>query len=170
MELFETFAKRGSYRDEFLPEPVPAEDLERILTAGLLAPSGMNYQTTSFVMVTDPSLLSALAGLIQTKAMATAPAMAVLFSSSHPSPAGMSFEIEDYAAAAENILLAVTALGYAGVWTDGQTRRCHEQIEALLNAPAGFTARAVIPFGRPKKDVVQNTRRPREERVFRNRF
>ena len=40
MDVLEAIEKRGSYRDVFLPEPVPQEDLDRILTAGIRAPSG----------------------------------------------------------------------------------------------------------------------------------
>ncbi len=35
---------------------------------------------------------------------------------------GHSFQVEDCAAAVENMLLAITALGYATVWIDGWLR------------------------------------------------
>lgn len=37
MELFEAIYRRGSYRDEFMPDPIPEEDLHRILDAGIRA-------------------------------------------------------------------------------------------------------------------------------------
>ena len=57
MDLFEAIAKRHSYRGGFKDEPVSKEDLQRIVEAGLKAPSGKNEQTTSFVIVDDKQLL-----------------------------------------------------------------------------------------------------------------
>jgi hypothetical protein len=80
---------------------------------------------------------------------------------------GLSFEIEDYAAAVENILLAITAEGYAAVWMDGavnlEDRR--ERIKKLLQVPDDRCVRAIIPLGRPEKEVAQREKMPLEERV-----
>ena len=35
----------------------------------------------------------------------------------------LAFEVEDDSAAVENVLLAITALGYASVWMDGDVKR-----------------------------------------------
>ena len=43
----EVISARRSYRGKYLPDPVPREDLQRILQSGLDAPSGCNRQTTS---------------------------------------------------------------------------------------------------------------------------
>ena len=42
------------------PEPVPREDLRKIMEAGLAAPSGCNKQTVSLVAANDPALLTKL--------------------------------------------------------------------------------------------------------------
>ena len=39
MDLFEAVTKRHSYRGTFRVQPVPRSDLERIVQAGLQAPS-----------------------------------------------------------------------------------------------------------------------------------
>lgn len=38
----------------FLPDPIPADDLENILELGLLSPSGYNLQPWRFIVVRDP--------------------------------------------------------------------------------------------------------------------
>ena len=49
MDVIEAIKTRHSYRGEYLPDPVPREDLVTIMEAGLAAPSGCNMQTTSLV-------------------------------------------------------------------------------------------------------------------------
>ena len=56
MELFETIAKRHSYRGKYKDLPVSDADIRKILTAGIQAPSGYNTQTTTYVVVNDPEL------------------------------------------------------------------------------------------------------------------
>ncbi|MCK4343353.1 MAG: nitroreductase family protein [Phycisphaerae bacterium] len=53
MDVFEAIAKRHSYRGPFKDQPVPRADLQRIVQAGLQAPSGKNAQTTTFVIVDE---------------------------------------------------------------------------------------------------------------------
>jgi len=40
----------------------------------------------------------------------------------HAGDYNLEFEIEDYAASTENIMLAITAMGYSGVWMDGMMK------------------------------------------------
>ena len=61
MDLFEAIERRYSYRGEFTDAPVGREDLEKIVRAGIRAPSGKNEQVTSFVIVDDPQLLEQIA-------------------------------------------------------------------------------------------------------------
>ncbi|MFZ5829737.1 MAG: nitroreductase family protein, partial [Planctomycetota bacterium] len=101
MDLFESIARRHSYRGEFERRPVPRADLEKIVQAGIQAPSGKNEQTTSFVIVDDPKLLGQLAAAIRRPVCNTAAAMIVCITDSRPVFEGMSFYLEDCAAAVE---------------------------------------------------------------------
>ena len=53
----------------------------------------------------------------------------------------MSFGAEDCAAAVANMLLAITAVGYATVWTDGALRR---EVEAKLAQRRQANAEALL--------------------------
>lgn len=172
MDFFEAVAKRGSYREEFLPDAIPQSDLDKILTAGLCAPSGYNNQTTTFVVVNDATLRGRIAEILPTKAVKTAPVILVALSQLQTSDKGLSFEIEDYAAATENIMLAITALGYAGVWMDGMVKLDDNtaKLRKLLNIPADRHIRTIIPLGRPALPVVQKPKKTLAERVTYNRF
>ncbi|HHX65909.1 MAG TPA: nitroreductase [Chloroflexi bacterium] len=174
MELFEAIAKRHSYRGTFTDQPVPREDLERIVEAGICAPSGCNAQTTQFIIVDDPALLSKLAAMNpNSPTMRTARAVIVVVADwTIPTPVGMSFQVEDYAAATQNMLLAVTALGYATVWLDGwlRTEGRAQAVADLLGVPEGREVRVLLPLGVPTEQREQNTRKPFGERVWYNRY
>ena len=168
MEFFDVVRKRGSYRGEFEQSAVPAEDLHLILEAGILAPSGYNMQTTTFYAVTDCALRRGLAEIFPTKAAQTAPAIIVVTSKCvRAGTHNLQFEVEDYAAATENIMLAITALGYAGVWMDGMMKfeGNAEKVRRLLKIPSDETIRTIVPFGRPIEPVAQKEKKPFAERA-----
>lgn len=167
MEFFDVVKNRGSYRGEFLPEEVSDEDLRKILDAGIRAPSGHNLQTTSFVAVRDAEVKSKIAEILSTPATKTAPVILVVLSETNDSHAGLNFEMVDYGAATENIMLAITALGYAGVWMDGMVRLngAGEKLAALLDIPAEKTVRTIIPLGKPAKEVKQREKKAFAERA-----
>jgi len=175
MDFFDTIAHRHSYRGGFRDIPIPREDLKRIVEAGLLAPSAKNAQTTTFVIVDDPAKVAAIAAMPYNKAMTTAKAYIVCCVDRNPCAVyeGISFQIEDCAAAVENMLLAITALGYATVWVDGWLRiENHAEIVAgLLGVPENKQVRVILPIGVPEKEVVSRVvKKPFEERAWFNSY
>ena len=75
----------------------------------------------------------------------------------HAGDYNLEFEIEDYAASTENIMLAITAMGYAGGWMDGMMKfeGNIDKVRKLLNINCEETPRTIIPFGKPKSMVIQ---------------
>lgn len=175
MDVFEAIARRHSYRGPFRDQPVPRADLRRIVQAGLQAPSGRNMQTTRFVIVDDPELVRQIAGLHATNvAVQQARAFIACLVDRNPEPVyeGHSFQVEDCAAAVENMLLAVTALGYATVWIDGWLRveNRAERIGALLGVPESKVIRVILPIGVPAEQHQQKEKLPFEQRAWFNRY
>jgi nitroreductase len=172
MDFFEVVKRRYSYRGEFTADHVPNEDIIKILDCGIRAPSGKNRQTTSFVVVTDEALKQKIIEIFPHRGIETAPVLIIALTSYMEVHNGTAFELEDYSAAVENILLAVTALGYASVWLDGYTKDegRREKIADILNVPEGKTVRAVLPIGRAKNPGEQYRKRPFEDRVHYNAF
>ena len=174
MDLFEAVGKRHSYRGPFLDQPVPRDDLRKMVEAGLQAPSGKNLQTTTFVIVEDPELVRRINGMPNgNAAVRNARAFIACVIGRQPEAAGdgPSFLVEDCAAAVENILLAATALGYGCVWVDGWLRTDGRaaQIGQLLGVPPNRTVRIIIPIGRPSGTVERRPKKPFEERAWFNR-
>ncbi len=152
MTCIEAITNRYTYRGNFIDKPMPKEDLDTILTAGIAAPIGMSKQTMRYIAVTSPEMLAKMRGLTEQKAWNTAPVLIVMISQNIVMPNGMCFEIENYSAAAENMLLAVTATGYATVWNDGMTRRpaVQEVLTKLFPLAENETIRAILPIGIPE--------------------
>lgn len=175
MDLLEVVTNRHSYRGAFMDAPVSREDLKTIVQAGLDAPSGCNAQTTRFVVVDDAELVAAIAAMHETnKAMQQAKAFIACIVDRQPEAVyqDMAFQVEDCAAAVENMLLAITALGYASVWIDGWLRRDNRNdiIGKLLGVPAEKIVRILLPIGVPAEPVKGPDKKPFEQRAFFNQY
>lgn len=158
MDFFEVVKNRFSYRGAFQDKEVPKEDLDKILDAALRAPSGCNAQTTGIVVVTEAARRKELAATFPFahKGLNSAPVLLAVYSEKKAVYRGRNYELQDCAALLENLMLAATALGYASVWTEGQTEDddCAKKAAALLGIPDGKTVRAILPLGVPEETNV----------------
>ncbi|MGD0899026.1 MAG: nitroreductase family protein [Thermoguttaceae bacterium] len=172
MDLFDAIARRYSYRGPFTETPIPRDDLVAIVEAGIRAPSAKNEQTTSFVIVDDPAILARIAAMLDRPVCDSARAMIACVIDPRPVLPGLSFAVEDCAAAVENMLLAVTALGYATVWLDGVLRRDQiaGRIGRLLGVPEDKSVRVVLPLGVPVEPGRQREKLPVAQRAWFNRY
>jgi len=175
MEFFETVNSRHSYRGPYTDAPVPDADLVKIVEAGIKAPSAANWQTTSFVIVNDPEVLNKIRALApDIKGLNTCQALiAVVADGPEESPRpGLFFGVQDYAAATENMLLAITALGYASVWTEGMLARDDNArtVGDLLDVPSPKKVRVLLPVGVPAEPLADRGRKPFVERAHWNHW
>lgn len=175
MDVFEAIARRHSYRGPMEDRPVPREDLVRIVQAGIQAPSGYNAQTTHFVIVDDPDLLAQIAALDPNSVVlreAKALIACVVPRAPEPGAKRLFFAAEDCAAAVENMLLAITALGYASVWLEGWVRYegREEALSRLLGVPKDRMVKVLLPVGVPARQEQQHPKKPFEERAWFNGY
>jgi nitroreductase len=172
MDLFEAIDKRYSYRGQFTKAPIPRDDLKRIVQAGIRAPSARNEQVASFAIVDDPQLLKQIAEIVNRPVCHTAKAIIACVADPRPILGGLSFAVEDCAAAVENMLLAVVALGYATVWLDGALRVEDKaaRIGRLLGVPEGKTVRVLLPLGVAAEPGTQKDKLPFHQRAWFNRY
>ena len=159
---------RHSYRGTFSARPVPREDLAAIMEAGMDAPSGCNKQTVSAVAVTDPAKVKEILALIDPPVAQTAPALIVVFTRRIPAYRDRCFAMQDYAAAIENMLLMISAMGYASCWYEGhitdEDRIC-DRIAAALGINDGREAVCLLPVGVPAEEARVPAKRPYSERI-----
>ena len=167
MDIFEIIEKRYSHKEKFLPNAVPLADLERIAKAGLAAPSGNNSQCVRLIILPDSASVQPLRGIAPTDGLLTAPSAIALLTDGSTQAGKHNFELEDYAAAAQNMLLAVTALGYASVWLDSPFfgEAAQKAALAALGAPEGYHLRVVLPVGLPDGSGSRRTKMPFNKRV-----
>ena len=145
MDFFDVIAARRSVR-KYLPEPVGRDVLEKIVAAGVEAPSGCNMQLRQYVIVDDPAVMEQIRPF--SGAMAGAPAAIVLLMEPKGTRLG-EFWVQDASAAMENMLLAAVALGYAACWVEGALRRHEETVHRLLDVPSGLRVWSLMPVGKP---------------------
>ena len=117
-DAFSVIHGRKSVRN-FTGASVGRADLERIIRAGMAAPSAVNIQPWSFVAVAERKTLDDLAAGLPHARMLTRAGAAVVVCTEPERAYEKSREMAviDASLAGENILLAVEALGLGGVWT-----------------------------------------------------
>ena len=173
MNTLETIASRRSYRGKYLPTPVPRKHLKQIVEAGYHAPSGCNKQTTFFIAVDDPEVMAKLHAVIDPPVGETAPAMICVLTRKIIAYRDRSFYIQDYAAAIENMLLAISDLGYASCWIEGHitdTDRIGYRMQKILGVPEEYDLVCFLPVGIPAAEVKPVKKQPFAERAWLNGF
>ena len=169
--VLNTIFDRSSYRGAFRDIPVPRHDLELILKAGIAAPSGCNRQTTAFVAVDDPEKVRAVKAIFDRPSGQSAPAFIMVFAQEAVAADGHFYHIEDFAAAMENMLLAIKALGYESCWYQGNVRDCAKELAAVVNMPERYQLKGLLPVGIPADEPVKlKVKKPFETRAWFNEY
>ncbi len=129
---------------------VESEKVEQILKAGMAAPSALNRQPWTFVVVDDKETLQKLFVNHPRKTLTSAP-MAIVVCGDMTKAIkgeGREFWVQDASAATQNILLAAHALGLGAVWTG--VYPLAERVEAtrsILGLPEYITPLDIILVG-----------------------
>ncbi len=150
---------------EYLDRPVPDELLEKILLAGIWAPSGLNNQPWRFAIIRDRSVKSQVARLTRYAAIIErAPVIIPVFIDRE----SMYNEVKDYqaiGACIENMLLAIHSLGLGAVWL-GEILKNAEKVRDILDLPETLELMAVIALGYPAHRKQKSSRKPLEEFIL----
>jgi len=161
MEKLEFIFRRVSVR-KFQSKDVDDKTIDLVLKAGNAAPSAGNLQARDFVVVRGKETREALAGAAGGQvSVAEAPVVVVVCA--NPERGGSSGERGkfcaeiDAAIAAENILLATSALGLGAVWVGGFDEK---EVASVLGIPVRPIA--LIPIGYPAEEPVRKERYPTE--------
>lgn len=149
--------KRTSVRS-YLDKSIEEDKIEKLLRAGMAAPTAVNKQPWHFVVVTDKSLLQKLAKANPYAEMvARAPLAIVVCGDMTKALDGNAreFWVQDCSAASENILLAATGLGLGSVWTGTypSEERC-AAVSEVLGLPETLIPLNTIVIGYPDGEVT----------------
>ena len=173
MDTFECIKTRNSYRGKYKDETIPKSDLLKIMDAGLAAPSGCNKQTTSLICVDDKDILDKLYSVIVPKTGNIAPAMICVLTERINAYRDKCFAIQDYSAAIENMLLAITDLGYASCWVEGHITdddRICDKMAKILDIPSNYDLVCYLPVGKPIDDAKRVKKKEFTERAWFNKY
>jgi nitroreductase len=172
MDIFEAIETRYSHKEPFLPETVPLAHLEQIARAGLAAPSGSNSQSVRLIILPDRAAMEPLYSIVQTTGLETAPAGIAVLTDGATQTSQNNFELEDYSAATENMLLAATALGYGSLWLDFPWFNKDNRQAACeyMRVPESHRLRVVVLVGKPDGPGARREKMPFEERLSYGKF
>ncbi|MCR5624926.1 MAG: nitroreductase family protein [Lachnospiraceae bacterium] len=173
MNVLEAIRYRHSYRGKYKNDPVPKEDLMKIMQAGLDAPSGCNKQTTSLIAIDDPEVLEKLHQVINPPVGETAPAAICVLTQRINAYRDKCFAVQDYSAAIQNMLLAIVELGYQSCWYEGHITdddRICDRMAQILNVPDSYELVCYLPVGIAENNTNPPKKKSFEERAWFNFF
>ena len=173
MSIIDTISNRHSYRGKYKSTPVPREDLITIMKAGLDAPSGCNKQTTSLIAVDDKEVMKKLHSVIEPPVGETAPAMICVLTRRINAYRDKCYAVQDYSAAIENMLLAITELGYQSCWYEGHITdedRIGYKMAQILGVPDEYELICFLPVGVAESEPVPPKKLDFSDRAWFNGF
>ena len=177
----------------FTADPVPDEDVVRILAAAVRAPSAENAQPWVFVVVRDDDVRERVAGLARrlwegggrdhaarhtdertfddvdrsvAAGFGGAPVLVVVGAETERVPASVGSSIFP---AVQNLLLAANALGYGSALTTLATFMADDLRDAV-GFPAAVEPVAVVPLGRPARRLGRSRRTPVSTKAHLDRY
>lgn len=163
MDVLEAIRTRRSVK-ALEPVEIPREHLRTIVDAGRLAPSGRNAQPWEFIVVTDPSTIATL-GEVQPLVGQGSAVVAIV-----ADERASRYWLEDASAAAENMLLAIHALGYGSRWIEGTLLPKEAWAKEVLGVPAEKRLVIMLPIGKAVFDEKPKEKKPLEEVLYWERY
>lgn len=141
--------KRRSIR-KYTDQPVKGEVVEHLLKAAMAAPSANNQQPWEFIVIDDRKLLDKIPDIHPYAKMALQAQVAIVVCGDLNREKSKGHWSQDCAAATENILVEVAALGLGAVWCGIYPREeRQEEFRKLFAIPESVIPFAVIPIGHP---------------------
>ncbi|MDR2738190.1 MAG: nitroreductase family protein [Puniceicoccales bacterium] len=154
----EAILSRHSVRD-FKPGDVPVETLEKLLHAGMSAPSAMHSSPWHFVAVTERDRLDGVAKIHPYASMSLRASAGILVCGDPAAETFADFFPQNCAAAVENILIAVSALGLGAVWVGLYPNESYiANFAQYFHLPKNIVPFAWVPIGYPLTKVGQDNR------------
>ena len=155
--VLENIATRASVR-AFKRDAIPNDLIQKLLKAGMAAPTALNAQPGHFIGIHDQGQLSSLSvASPYTGLLADAPlAIAVCgdITKKAPGDEGIYWS-QDACAATENILLAAHAMGLGATWTGSYPIEARYKLaQKVLSLPDNLIPVSIIAIGYPAVTVA----------------
>ena len=164
MDIFEIIKTRRSIR-KFTEEPVPDEVIDRIIEAGIWAPSGLNNQPWKFAIIRDNELKTKISGLTHYSQIVLSSNVLIAVFLDHSSGYDRTKDSQAIGACIQNMLLFIHSIGLGAVWL-GQILKNRDKVLELIKGPEELELMAVIALGHPSGRAGKGKRNDPEQSVF----
>jgi nitroreductase len=149
---------------------VPDEVIEKIIKAGMAAPSAGNEQPRHFIVINDRNILSEIPKFHPYSQMLKEANCAVVVCGDTSLEKYQGCWVQDCSAATQNMLLAAHELELGSVWLgvypmDDRVKA----IKQLLGLPDNVIPLCIVPFGYPAENKG-SANRFEPSRIHRNRW
>jgi len=163
MEALQAIKTRRSVR-RYRKDPVPQEELDKILDTGRWAPSASNLQPWKFIVLSDFEVKERVAKLL---AWGEFLAEASLGIAVVTDPGVSNHPVEDGSIAAYGMLLAAHAIGLGACWLNPSA--VEEEVKEILGIPKEQRLISVISIGYPA-EAPSSIRKELKNITFTNRY
>lgn len=162
--VLENILNRKSVRNYVKGKEVTDEQIEKILKAGMAAPSARNLQPWELIVIKDRKTLDTLAQKSPYGKMLSDASLAIVVAGNLNTEGVSDFWIQDTSAVTENILLEVESLGLGAVWIGGYPREDRaNMIKETLKLPQNIEPLNIISIGYPTgKDKPKDKWNPKK--------
>jgi nitroreductase len=149
MELIEAVLSRRSIR-KYEPGEIQDDDLAQILRAAMAAPSAGNEQPWHFIIIRNRETLTALSEAHPYAEMVRSASLAILVCADMETVKHRDYWPQDCAAATQNMLLAIHALGLGSVWVGVYPREARvAEVRRTIILPDHVIPFSLLPVGIP---------------------
>jgi nitroreductase len=142
MNTLEAIHTRRSIR-KYTDQPISEDVVDKIIAAGMSAPSAGNQQPWQFVVIDDKKLLAKIASINQWATMAKEAPLGIIVCGDLSLEKHKGFWVQDCSACIQNMLLASHELGLGAVWTAAYP--IQEKIDGLKGV-AKIESKDIIPL------------------------
>ena len=164
VDIFEIIKTRRSIR-KFTDKPVPDETIDKIIEAGIWAPSGLNNQPWKFGVIRDDGLKTKISGLTHySKIVLSADTLIAVFLDNSTSY-DRTKDTLAVGACIQNMLLYIHSAGLGAVWL-GEILKNKEKVLKLIGGPDDIELMAVIALGHPEQKGGSGKRNGIDRSVF----
>jgi nitroreductase len=144
LDVFEAVQARKSVR-AYESQSVPEEVLLKVLEAGRLAPSAVNYQPWHFVVVRDEEKRRAIGSSLLARFLRECPVVIVGCADRQKSP---KWSTVDVAIAMQQMVLTAVNEGLGTCWVGAFDE---ENVKGILKIPDRYSVIALLAVGYPRE-------------------
>lgn len=158
MELYDGLLSRRSIR-KFNSASISDEQLEKILRAGMAAPSAANKQPWHFIVVKEKKTMIGIMKIHPYAQMLEQSPIALIVCGDVEEAYQDGYMVVDTSAATQNVLLAAHALGLGAVWIGiwPEEDRVYK-LTQMFNLPDNIVPMHAVAIGFPGEEKPANDR------------